>query len=94
MATAKAAGVETPTQATLLKTLAGAHRATCKPAAGKLEHALAHHADGDPYAHSKHARDAVIPAMNAGPFGRRCARRLGGRRPWPLPSYREMLFIK
>src|SRR4051794_5544733 len=64
VAAAKAAGVEVPAQADLLRTLTGAV-GDLQTATAKLDHALAHHADGDPYAHAKHARDAVIPAMTA-----------------------------
>src|SRR4051794_30235981 len=60
----KAAGVDNGPQLELLRSLTGAISAFQK-ATAKLDHALAHHADGDPYAHAKHARDAVIPAMTA-----------------------------
>ena len=53
-----------------------------------------HHAEGDSLAHAKYSRDAIIPAMNA-------VRVLGDKLEtivaddlWPLPTYREMLFIK
>jgi glutamine synthetase len=59
-----------------------------------LDKALAHHADGDPYAHAKSTRDTILPAMSA-------LRILGDKLEmtvaddlWPLPTYREMLFIK
>jgi len=49
---------------------------------------------GDGYAHAKHMRDAVLPAMSA-------VRTLGDKLEtmvaddlWPLPTYREMLFLK
>jgi glutamine synthetase len=89
----KAAGVDASVQADLLRTVATAVTAFQK-ATADLDQALAHHADGDPYAHAKHARDKVIPAMNA-------VRATGDRLEalvaddlWPLPTYREMLFIK
>jgi glutamine synthetase len=90
---AKAAGVETNGPAAILKTLTGAI-SDLQTAIGKLDHALAHHAEGDPYAHAKHARDAVIPAMNA---VRSAGDALEGQVAddlWVLPTYREMLFIK
>ena len=59
-----------------------------------LDKALGHHAEGEPYDHAKYYRDAVLPAMNA-------VRVLGDKLEtivaddlWPLPTYREMLFIR
>jgi len=59
----------------------------------KLAHA-ADHSGGSAEKHAKYMRDAVVPAMAA-------LREIGDRiettvpsNQWPLPSYREMLFIK
>jgi len=59
-----------------------------------LQHALEHGGDGSPEAHAKHYRDKVVPAMAA-------LRETGDRLEtmtahdvWPLPTYREMLFLK
>jgi glutamine synthetase len=93
LAAAKGAGIEVPAQTELLKTLTGAVGAL-QTAAGKLDHALAHQADGDPYSHTKHARDAVIPAMNAVRTAGDALEGLVADDLWPLPTYREMLFIK
>ncbi|HEX4589642.1 MAG TPA: glutamine synthetase III, partial [Gemmataceae bacterium] len=90
---AKAAGVETPSQAGLLKTLAGAI-GDLQTAVGKLDHALGHHAEGDPYAHARHARDSVIPAMTAVRSAGDILENLVADDLWVLPTYREMLFIK
>jgi glutamine synthetase len=90
---AKAAGVDNSAQAELLKSLTATisdfQRATLS-----LEKALAHHADGDAFAHAKYFRDHVLPAMST-------VRNLGDKLEgvvaddlWPLPTYREMLFIK
>ena len=49
---------------------------------------------GDAVKHAKHFRDAVVPAMAA---LRETGDSLEGLVPhgtWPLPTYREMLFIK
>ena len=89
----KAAGIDNGAQMDLLRTLTTAI-STLQKASADLEHALGHHADGDAYAHAKHMRDAVIPAMNA---ARAAGDRLEGLvsdEHWPLPTYREMLFIK
>jgi len=59
----------------------------------KLAHA-ADHASASPEAHAKHSRDAIVPAMNA---LREAGDRIETVVPhdlWPLPTYREMLFIK
>ena len=63
-------------------------------ATAKLDKALAHHADGDLLAHARHSRDHILPAMNE-------VRSLGDKLEtmvaddlWPLPTYREMLFIR
>ena len=55
---------------------------------------LATHADGEPLDHAKYSRDKVLPAMAA-------VRALGDKLEtvvaddlWPLPTYREILFIK
>ncbi len=59
-----------------------------------LAHVTEHLGEGDALAHAKHSRDAIIPAMNA-------VRTLADKLEtivaddlWPLPTYREMLFIK
>ncbi|GIW87629.1 MAG: glutamine synthetase [Isosphaeraceae bacterium] len=61
----------------------------------KLNEAIAHDEPGtDTLAHARHARDVVIPAMNA---VRSYADKLEGMVAddlWPLPTYQEMLFIK
>ncbi|HSG01199.1 MAG TPA: hypothetical protein VLA20_08705, partial [Vicinamibacterales bacterium] len=58
-----------------------------------LAEALAHKS-GDAEGHGRHMRDAVIPAMQA-------LREIGDQvelltphDSWPLPTYREMLFVK
>jgi len=59
-----------------------------------LEKAVDHHGGGDVLAEAKHFESEVIPAMNA-------VRELADKLEtivaddlWPLPTYREMLFIK
>ncbi len=61
---------------------------------GHLEEAIGHKATGDVLSHAKHFRDEVIPAMlevrkAADSLEAICADDI-----WPLPTYREMLFIK
>ena len=59
-----------------------------------LHHALDHHAAESAESHAKHYRDKVVPAMTA-------LREKGDELEvliphdiWPLPTYREMLFLK
>jgi glutamine synthetase len=89
----KAAGVSAGAQEELLRSLTQAITGFQK-AIAELDEALDHHAAGDAYAHTKHARDEVLPAMNQ-------VRATGDKLEtmvaddlWPLPTYREMLFIK
>jgi len=89
----KAAGVDNSAQAELLKTLT-ATISEFQKASSALEKSLAHHGDGDAYAHAKHMRDHVLPAMTE-------LRKQGDKLEtmvaddlWPLPTYREMLFIR
>jgi glutamine synthetase len=89
----KAAGVDNSAQAGLLRSLTETISEFQSATAG-LEKALGHHANGDAFAHAKYMRDAVLPAMAQ-------VRTLGDKLEtvvaddlWPLPTYREMLFIK
>jgi glutamine synthetase len=89
----KAAGVDNSRQLELLKSLTAAI-SSFQEGIDKLEHALGHHGNGDLLAHAKHFRDSVLPAMNQ-------VRSIGDKLEtvvadeyWPLPTYREMLFIK
>ncbi len=68
--------------------------AQLESAIAKLEDATEHKAPGDLLAHAKHYRDAVCPAMLE-------VRKISDKLEtivaddlWPLPTYREMLFIK
>jgi glutamine synthetase len=59
-----------------------------------LQHALDHAGTESAEAHAKHYRDKVVPAMAA---LREVGDRLEGLIPhdlWPLPTYREMLFLR
>jgi glutamine synthetase len=59
----------------------------------KLQKALAHEG-GDAVKHAKHFRDAVIPAMTALRETSDALEAIIPHEVWPLPTYREMLFIK
>jgi len=89
----KAAGIDASAQLEALKELASTVTEFQKATAA-LEHELAHEHTGDPYAHAKATRDGVLPKMVE-------LRALGDKLEtlvsddlWPLPTYREMLFIK
>jgi len=93
VASAKAAGAANPAGVEVLSTVVSAasdlHRAI-----GALDKALAHQAEGDGFAHAKHMRDGVLPAMLE---VRKVADKLEtivADDLWPLPTYREMLFLK
>src|SRR3954465_3089884 len=66
----------------------------CKVRIDRLQELLEHEGGDDPHKHAKYFRDKVIPAMNA---LREVGDSLEGIVPhglWPLPTYREMLFVK
>jgi glutamine synthetase len=60
----------------------------------KLEEVLEHEGDGDALKHAKYFRDKVIPAMNALREAGDSLETLVPQDLWPLPTYREMLFVK
>ncbi len=93
VAATKAAGVDNSAQAELLRSLATAVT-TFQKAVSDLDVALGHHADGQPYDHAKYERDKVIPAMNAVRAAADKLELMIADDLWPLPTYREMLFIK
>jgi glutamine synthetase len=90
----KAAGVDAGAQMEHLRDLTETI-SKFQATATALDKALHHHnGHGDPFAHAKQIRDSVIPKMTE-------LRALGDKLEtmvaddlWPLPTYREMLFIK
>ncbi len=93
VAAAKAAGAATPAGVETLSALVSTINDLAR-AITTLEKAEDHHGDGEPYAHAKHMKDAVIPAMLE---LRKAADKLETMVSddlWPLPTYREMLFIR
>jgi glutamine synthetase len=90
---AKSAGVDAGAQLEHLRELTDAI-SKFQAATASLDKATHHHPDGDHFAHAKYIRDSVVPKMAD-------LRTLGDRLEtmvaddlWPLPTYREMLFIK
>lgn len=89
----KAAGVDAGLQLNALKSLA-VQIEKLHGAIAELDHAVQHAGNGDAYSHAKYMRDAVLPKMET-------LRTIGDELEviipddiWPLPTYREMLFIK
>jgi glutamine synthetase len=60
----------------------------------RLDDVLDEHPEGDSLAHAKHARDAIIPAMNAVRAAGDQLEILVADDLWPMPTYQEMLFLK
>jgi len=88
----KAAGVDNSAQAEFLRSLT-ASITELQKSLSHLDHEMEHHG-GDILAHAKHMRDKVLPAMSD---VRKAADRLElivADDLWPIPTYREMLFIK
>jgi glutamine synthetase len=91
--TTKAAGVDNKPQGDLLRNLT-ATISSFQEAVEVLDEALARHADGDHLAHARSARDSILPAMaQVRTFGDKLETMVADDL-WPLPTYREMLFIK
>ncbi len=90
---AKEAGVEDAEQLAMLKELAATIGA-CHKAVGDLADVVAAAPEGDAHGSAKYACDKIVPAMAA-------LREFGDKLEtivdddvWPLPSYREMLFVR
>jgi glutamine synthetase len=85
VAASKAAGVDATAESSILNCLTETTNAFFAALKGLCE-AVSHHAEGEPIAHARHYRDSVIPKMVE-------LRKISDKL-WPLPTYREMLFIK
>jgi glutamine synthetase len=92
VAALKAAGATSAETRTVLKTIT---RLTSefKRGTDALEKALGH-GDADPVKHAKHFRDVVVPAMAALRKTGDALETIVPHGIWPLPTYREMLFIR
>jgi glutamine synthetase len=92
VAAAKAAGASTPAGVETLSTLVSTINDLTRGITA-LEKAEHHH-DSDAFAHAKHIKEQVLPAMLE---LRKAADKLEtivDDDIWPLPTYREMLFIR
>jgi glutamine synthetase len=93
IAAAKAAGAAQPagleTFGTLVSSINDLQRAITT-----LDKAVGHAAEGEPYDHAKFSRDHVLPAMLATREAADKLETMVADDLWPLPTYREMLFIR
>jgi glutamine synthetase len=89
----KAAGVENNAQLEHLRELTSL-LSKFQGATASLLEANHHHPDGDAYAHARYIRDTVVPQMaELRTYGDKLETIVADDL-WPLPTYREMLFIK
>jgi glutamine synthetase len=93
VASAKAAGAATPAGVETLSSVVSGINALVHSIT-ELEKAEHHHGDGDAYAHAKHIKEHVIPAMLEVRKAADSLETMLSDDLWPLPTYREMLFIK
>jgi len=89
----KAAGVDCTAQYDLLKELT-ATLTSFQKALATLDKAVQHHAEGDAFSHAKHMRDTVLPKMAELRTAADALETMVADDLWPLPTYREMLFMK
>ncbi len=93
IAAAKAAGASTPAGLETFGTLVSAiNELTLSIKA--LEKAQSHHAEGTPFDHAKHMRGEIFPALGNLRAAADKLETIVDDEIWPLPTYREMLFIK
>jgi glutamine synthetase len=92
VAAAKDAGVTSPA-VDLLNTLV-THANALQAGITKLDHAIGHTAEGEPYDHAKASQAGVIPGLTEVRAAADLLEAEIADEYWPLPTYREMLFIK
>ena len=92
VAAAKGAGVTSPAT-DLLNTLI-THANALQKGITKLDHAIGHLSEGEPYDHAKAAQGGIIPALTEVRAAADLLEAEIADEYWPLPTYREMLFIK
>ncbi len=89
----KAAGVDNTAQVEALRDFT-AVLSKFQGSIASLDEAVHHHANGDAYAHAKYMKSSVIPKMEElRSFGDKLETLVADDL-WPLPTYREMLFVK
>ncbi len=93
VAAAKSAGIANPPGSDTLKTLTDGINAL-NNGIHSLEHALGHSAEGEPFDHAKYSREKIFPALTEVRTAADLLETIVSDELWPLPTYREMLFIK
>jgi glutamine synthetase len=93
LAAVKAAGADASVQADLVKEISTSATALTK-ALAKLDHALEHSGSGEVYDHAKHMQKDVLSGMLEVRKHSDHLETIVADDHWPLPTYREMLFIK
>ncbi|MBN1269715.1 MAG: glutamine synthetase III [Kiritimatiellae bacterium] len=68
--------------------------AKLQPAMADLDTAIHHEAAGGVLDHARHARDRLVPAMQAVRKIADAVEQIVSDEQWPLPTYQEMLFVK
>jgi glutamine synthetase len=89
----KAAGADVSAASNLLKSVSEGAAKLAK-AIAELDKGLEHHPKGELIDHARYSRDVIIPAMNAVREAADELETMVADDLWPLPTYREMLFIK
>jgi len=93
VAAVKAAGASAKESRKALDEIGGLTDA-CRQATIALQKVLEHEENGDAHKHAKFFRDKVVPAMAALREAGDALEALVPQDLWPLPTYREMLFVK
>jgi len=93
VAGATAAGIDVPAQGELLRHVAESASAF-RAAAVALDECIAGAAEDDSMAHAAYCGETIIPAMDSLRAIGDALEALVDDRYWPLPRYREMLFIR
>ncbi|MFL5330445.1 MAG: glutamine synthetase III [Gemmataceae bacterium] len=91
--TVKNAGVDNAPQAALLRELTGAI-GDLQGAIAELDRKSAAHPLGGVHDHAQFSRDEIVPAINAVRTAADRLETMVADDLWPLPTYREMLFVK
>jgi len=93
VAATSAAGIDNTPQLNHLKELT-AGIGSFQAAIAVLDQALHHHPEGDPFAHAKSVKEHVVPKMVELRTHGDALESMVADDLWPIPTYREMLFIK
>jgi glutamine synthetase len=93
IAAAKGAGADATTQVELMRSLT-ASLTQLQQSLSHLDEEIGHEAKGDPIDHARHSRDKIVTAMVAVRTAADKLETMVSDDLWPIPTYREMLFIR